>query len=158
MIHFMYRPLLFALLTAAAALAQTNELNDLAWISGYWSGSMGKAKMMESWTAPAGGKMLSVSSVVSGDRMVAFEFLRIEKRPDGIFYVAQPGGRPPVDFKLTKSTPTLAVFENPTHDHPKIITYKLDAPGKLTATIEGDERGKHVVQDFHFERVAEAVK
>jgi len=39
--------------------------------------------------------MLGMSRTLSGERMVAFEFLRIETRPDGIFYVAQPRGNPP---------------------------------------------------------------
>jgi hypothetical protein len=104
---------------------------DLAWIAGHWAGSMGRARTEEHWIPPAGGAMLGVSRTVVKDRMVAFEFLRIEKRPDGIYYVAQPGGRPPTDFKLTRSSAALAVFENPKHDHPKIITYRLEGARTL---------------------------
>ena len=98
--------------------------------------------------------MLGVSRTIVKDRMVAFEFLRIEKRTDGIFYVAQPGGRPPTEFKLTQSTATSAVFENPKHDHPKVISYRLEGGDTLVAKIEGDEGGQRKVQEFKFKRIA----
>jgi len=135
--------------------------SDLAipgWIAGHWAGVTGRALTEENWIAPAAGVMLGVSRIVAGDRVVAFEFLRIEKRPGGIYYVAQPGGRPPTEFKLIRSTATSAIFENPKHDHPKIITYRMESASTLVATVEGDEGGKHKWQEFRFERVAEAFK
>jgi len=42
------------------------------------------------------------------------------------------------------------VFENPKHDHPKIITYEKDSDGNITASIEGDEKGRHLKQEFRF--------
>ncbi len=96
--------------------------------------------------------MLGMSRTIVRDRAVAFEFLRIEKRADGVYYVAQPGGRPPTAFKLTTVTKDSAVFENPQHDHPKIVAYRLDGPTGLIATIEGDEGGKHKKQEFRFKR------
>lgn len=98
--------------------------------------------------------MLGVSRTIVKDRMVAFEFLRIEKRGNDIFYVAQPGGRPPTNFKLTQSTASSAVFENPQHDFPKIISYRLEGQDTLVATIEGGEGAQRKAQEFRFRRVA----
>lgn len=70
--------------------------------------------------------------------------------PGRIYYVAHPNARPGTDFKLTRTDGHSAVFENPQHDHPKIIRYPKNPDGSLTARIEGDEKGKHVVQEFHF--------
>lgn len=137
------------ILTPAFSQA-TGEVADLGWIAGHWEGPVGRAQAEEHWIAPAGGAMLGVSRTIARDRMVGFEFLRIEKRAAGIFYVAQPGGRPPTDFKLTQSGATSAVFENPQHDHPKIITYRLEGADTLVARIEGDEGGRHKVQEFRF--------
>ena len=147
--------LLAALTTASASSQATSLLSDLGWITGHWSEPAGRATSEEHWIAPAGGAMLGVSRTIARDRMVAFEFLRIEKRADGIFYVAQPGGRPPTEFKLTRSTPTSAIFENPRNDFPKIITYRLDGSDALAAKIEGDVSGKHKEQEFKFRRVAD---
>lgn len=135
------------------------ELKDLAWIAGHWGGPVGRAYSEETWLVPKGGTMMGMSRTLVGERMVAFEFLRIEQRKDGgIYYVAQPNGRPPTDFKLTKATAQIAVFENPQHDHPKVITYELKNETTLEATIEGDERGQHKKQTFQFQRLAEPLR
>ena len=134
--------------------AQSREsLSDLAWLAGGWQGTMGKAQIEEHWIQPAGGTMLGVSRTVTGGRTVSFEFLRIEGRPDGPVYVAQPQGRPPVEFKLTQRSENRAVFENPQHDNPKIIRYSKESDGSLRAEIEGDEEGKHQKMEFKFQPI-----
>jgi hypothetical protein len=115
---------------------------------------MGKAQIEEHWIQPAGGTMLGLSRTVAGGRTVSFEFLRIESRADGTFYVAQPQGRPPVEFKLTQRAENQAVFENPQHDHPKIIRYSKEVDGSLRAEIEGDEKGKHKKMEFKFQPIS----
>jgi len=135
--------------------AQSREsLSDLAWLAGGCQGTMGKAQIEEHWIQPAGGTMLGVSKTVAGGRTVSFEFLRIESRPDGPVYVAQPQGRPPVEFKLTQRSENRAVFENLQHDNPKIIRYSREADGSLRAEIEGDEKGKHQKMEFRFQPVS----
>ncbi|MFN0103242.1 MAG: DUF6265 family protein [Bryobacteraceae bacterium] len=146
------------LLTIFCALSLTAQENPnfekLSWIAGHWTGATGRANIEENWLPPAGGAMLGVSRTVAGSRMVAFEFLRIVQKDGEIYYIAQPDGRPPTEFKLTSASGAKAVFENPRHDHPKIITYERDADGNLLATIEGDEGGQHKKQQFRFRRSA----
>ena len=134
-----------------------SEVESLAWMAGNWSGPVGRGHGEEIWIAPKAGVMLGMSRTIRQDKMIAFEFLRIEKRPDGIYYVAQPGGRPPTDFKLTQSTEALAVFENPKHDYPKVITYRLEGGTTLVATTEGSS-AQPKKQEFRFQRLADAVK
>jgi len=135
--------------------AQSREsLSDLAWLAGGWQGTMGKAQIEEHWIQPAGGTMLGVSRTVAGGRTVSFEFLRIESRPDGPVYVAQPQGRPPVEFKLTQRSENRAMFENLQHDNPKIIRYSKESDGSLRAEIEGDEKGTHQKMEFKFQPVS----
>jgi hypothetical protein len=137
--------LLFVAVLAAAA----NDLEGLRFLEGSWKGESGKAVFEERWTDAVGGTMLGVARTLASGKTVAFEFLRIVAREDGVFYVAQPNGNPPTEFELTRVSPREAVFENPQHDHPKIIRYRLgESDSVLTAEIEGDE-GK---QAFRFER------
>ena len=144
--------LLSAVLAASLLFSQPQpSIANLNWLAGNWTGPVGQATSEENWTTPAAGLMLGVSRTTSGDKLLSFEFLRIEQRPTGVFYVAQPGGRPPTDFKATSVTPTEAVFENPQHDHPKSIAYRLQN-GTLVITLEGDEKGKHVQQIFRMTR------
>ncbi len=98
--------------------------------------------------------MLAVSRTVAGGRTVAFEFLRIEARSDGVVYLAQPLGRPAVEFKLTQRSANRAVFENPQHDQPKIIRYSIEPDGSLLAEIEGDEQGRHKKMEFRFHPIS----
>jgi hypothetical protein len=93
--------------------------------------------------------MLAVSRSLKGDRMVAFEFLRIVERDGGLVYVAQPRGRPPTDFVLTELTPDSATFENPAHDFPTMIRYAKRGDGTLEARVsDGGQRG----ETFNFRR------
>jgi hypothetical protein len=137
---------------AATAPAPAASIESLSWMAGAWTGKMGRASIEEHWIPPAGKTMMAVARTVAGDRTVAFEFLRIEQRPDAIVYIAQPGGRPPTEFRLTASTATSATFENPQHDHPKMIRYMTEGEGTLIAEVEGDEKGKRVSQRFVFKK------
>jgi uncharacterized protein DUF6265 len=123
------------------------SIAHVGWIAGGWTGEgKGGVTFEERWTPPAGGAMLAVSRTLKGDRMVAFEFLRIVERDGGLVYVAQPNGRPPTDFVLTQVTADSATFENPAHDFPKMIRYAKRADGTLEARVsDGGERAETYV-------------
>lgn len=150
--------LICALLLVSAVLSQPAEAADppsptveqLGWLAGSWEGTLGKASIEEHWTHAAGGTLLGVSRTIVAGKTVEFEFLRIETRDTGIFYVAQPGGRPPTDFKLARLEGTEVVFENLQHDFPQRIIYKKNPDGTLHARIEGERNGKLTGRDFHF--------
>lgn len=113
--------------TPQGSRAVPGTLSQLAWLAGTWSTSSrpGAATTFEErWTPPAGGAMLAVARTLKGDRMTGFEFLRIVERDGSLFYIAQPGGRPPTEFALTRITSDGAIFENPAHDFPKMIRYR----------------------------------
>jgi len=128
----------------AFLIPQTPTLRDISWIAGAWQSEPGgKRQIEEHWTTVAGGSMLGMSRTVAGDKTVEFEYLRIEQRTDGIFYVAHPKARcPGTDFKLTRASATEAVFENPQHDFPKRIIYRKSGDDALTASIDGGEGTK----------------
>jgi len=130
------------LATVSNSASVVSDIGELSWISGRWQSAGGRAQVEEHWTQPAGGSMLGMSRTVAGDKTVEFEYLRIEQRDDGIYYVAHPKARcPGTDFKLTRLSGQEAVFENPQHDFPKRIIYRR-AEDSLTATIDGGEGTK----------------
>ena len=142
-----------AVMLAIAAVPQTPTLADISWISGDWQTEPGgKRQIDEHWTAVAGASMLGMGRTVAGDKTVEFEYLRIEQRPDGIYYVAHPKARcPGTDFKLTRASATEAVFENPQHDFPKRIIYRKTGDDSLTATTDGGEGSKAI--SFTYRRI-----
>jgi len=133
--------------TAQSELQPVVAVSGLQWLEGVWRGPAGPAQVEERWTSPEGGAMLGVSRTVRDGRMVAFEFLRIVNRNGTLVYVAQPGGRPPTDFTMTSGGPGHAVFENPAHDHPRVIRYRRTG-ATLVAEVEGTEGGKAVKETF----------
>jgi len=121
----------------------------MSWLAGAWNGGSGPVSFEERWTAAAGGAMLAVSRTIKGDRMVAFEFLRIVERDGTLIYIAQPDGRPPTEFRLSAITPESAMFENKAHDFPKVIAYAKKPDGTLEARVsDGGGRG----ETFRFRR------
>ena len=122
-----------------SAVAAAEGLDDLKWLAGAWSAESDGGSIEEHWIPPAGGMMLAVSRFIIDGKTVTFEFLRIEERPDGIVYVAQPNGRRGTEFRLTQSDGQSVVFENPEHDHPKLFRYLITTEGRLRIEIEGDE-------------------
>jgi hypothetical protein len=125
--------------------AARGTLTQLAWLAGTWTGGGGPVTFEERWTPAAGGAMLAVSRTLKGDRMVAFEFLRILERDGGLVYIAQPNGRPPTEFTLTAITADSATFENPMHDFPKMVRYARRADGSLEARVSDGGKGETFV-------------
>ena len=93
--------LALGLVAGTSSQNATQSISDLAWIAGDWQMAPGgKSQSEEHWTAPAGGTMMGMSRTLAGDKTVEFEYLRIEQRTDGIYYVAHPKARCP---QLTSS-------------------------------------------------------
>jgi hypothetical protein len=129
------------------------HISDVAWLAGDWqTAATGPHRVDEHWTSPSGGAMLGMSRTVKGEAMVAFEYLRIVERADGVFYVAHPNAKAPgTDFRLTSVTATRVVFENPQHDFPKRIVYEKNGENGLRAFVDGGE-GTHA-ETYEYQRV-----
>src|SRR6478672_9297879 len=149
----MLKPTILSLLLLASLPQQTTTtLADLAWLTGDWQTAPGgRAQIEEHWTKAAGGSMIGMGRTIAGEKTWEFEYLRIEQRADGIYYVAHPKGQcPGTDFKLTRASATELVFENPQHDFPKRIIYRKTSDNALTASIDAGEGTKSM--SFGFRR------
>jgi len=141
--------LLTILLLTINASTQGPALADLSWMTGAWQTEGGKRRIEEHWTQAAGATMLGMGRTVAGEKTVEFEYLRIEQRADGIYYVAHPNAQcPGTDFKLTRATANEVVFENPQHDFPKRIIYRKGADDTLTASVDGGEGTKSITYAY----------
>ena len=124
---------------ADAAPAAAPKIESIAWMAGHWSATDADGSTTEEmWLAPKGGIMVGVNRMTSPSpgEPASFEYLRIEQRADGVFYMASPAGGTPTPFRLTSATSSTAMFENPEHDFPKRILYRLDGD-TLSARIDG---------------------
>lgn len=150
--------LLFVVLfLSETGLAQNSKytVDSLAWIAGCWNGGSGARSTMEQWMKPSGNTMLGMSRTVINGRTVEYEFLRLHADSSGdFFYTAIPSGQHETSFKLVRLENRVAVFENPEHDFPQRIIYRLENDGSLKARIEGKSKGKERGIDFPMKRVA----
>lgn len=150
-------PALALLAAAGSVQAAPPTVADLAFMAGSWATQSGPARVEELWSCPGPDTMLGTGRTIAKGKTAYFEFLRIETRPDGLVYVAQPKGGPATDFKLVKLEGGTAVFENLAHDFPKRIIYSKTADG-LTARIEGDATSKEKAEEFRYRPAAGGCK
>ena len=127
-------------------------LANLAWLTGSWASDAGGMRSEEHWTQPSAGTMFGVNRTMRSGKTVFFEYLRIEARPDGVYFLASPVGRDPATpFKLISVSEHKVTFENPEHDFPTRITYWRDGD-TLHATAEGESRGTLRSEVFQWQR------
>ncbi len=150
--------LLLALSPAATkaepAAAPAAKVDDLAFMAGSWV-MEGPPRIEEQWMKPAGGTLIGMGRVSGDGKTFFFEFLRVETRDDGLYYVAQPKGAAPTSFKLVRLGPGEAVFENLEHDFPKRLIYRQLPDGRLFARTEGDGTEKEKASEFVYHRAAD---
>lgn len=78
-------------LPVGRANGDSMALASLSWLTGCWVSLGGEPGSGEYWTAPAGDSMFGVSRTVRGGKTVAFEFMQIHRRVDGLIeLVAHP--------------------------------------------------------------------
>ena len=135
--------LVAAVVLPLAALPAT--IGDLAWLSGCWAAVDQDVGSTEQWMPPAGGTMLGVSRSVRDGKTLAFEFIRIVEQDDGkLVFIASPSGQNTASFSMTSIKVGEVIFENPDHDFPQRIIYRLisewDLLGRIEGTIDGTER------------------
>jgi hypothetical protein len=150
--------LMMILAAAIAGFAQSKaySLEKFGFMAGCWESAGGKDRTMsEQWMKPAGGMMMGMGRTTSGGKAVDYEFMRIEQRGEDVFFIAQPkANATETPFKLIRLDENSAVFENPGHDFPQRVMYRLTKEGSLAARIEGTVQGKAKGIDFPMVRVA----
>ena len=136
----------------AAALPAT--IDDLAWLSGCWASANQEPGSTEQWMPPAGGTMIGANRSVRDGKTVAFEFMRIVEHEDGgLEFIASPSGQNSTGFTMTNVTNREVIFENPDHDFPQRIIYRLVSDEELLGRIEGTIDGVERAADFPMKKV-----
>ena len=135
-----------------AALPAT--IADLAWLSGCWAAANQEAGSGEQWMAPAGRTMLGKNRTVRDAKTVAFEFMRIvEQDEGGLVFIASPSGQSTASFAMLSLNDRKVIFENPSHDFPQRIIYRLISDEDLLGRIEGTINGTERAVDFPMKKI-----
>jgi hypothetical protein len=120
-------------------------IGQLSWIAGTWQSAPSASGLVteEIWSTPASGGMIAMAratraTAAGGTSLGSFEFLCIAERNGTVAYLAMPNARFPATlFILTSVTSNSATFENPSHDFPKMIRYRLTDDGGLETAVAG---------------------
>lgn len=146
---------LFGFLVASGAVAAEHDVTALAWLAGCWAPEKGDAGSLEHWLPPAGGTMLGVSRTVKNGKTVEFEFMQLRVNADGkLVFIALPSGQQETTFVASSIAKDTVTFENPQHDFPQKVIYRLESPNRLIGRIEGTRNGASRGIDFPMRRVS----
>jgi hypothetical protein len=145
---------LSAMLVASGVTA-ADDVTALAWMAGCWAAEKGDAGSVEHWLPPAGGTMLGVSRTVKNGQTVEFEFMQLRVNSAGkLVFIANPSGQKQTTFVASSVGQDSVTFENPQHDFPQKVIYRLEPGGRLIGRIEGTRGGTVKGVDFPMRRVS----
>jgi hypothetical protein len=137
-------------------------LKSLAWLEGCWRGTAGQREFREHWMPLRGAIMLGVSQTVDEKGATQdYEFLRLEPRAGGVFYVATPSGKAEVSLKFEGETTektgeredTIYTFVNQKQEFPQVIAYRRAKAGWLYASVEGKIGGADRKSTYPMRRI-----
>ena len=127
-----------SLLMSLAALAAVNisDISSLSWLGGAWMQKGAEGRWAEEyWTPPRGHIMIGAGLTGQDKTTRSFEHMRIVADGQGrIAFYGMPGGATAIAFPLVRQEPNSVSFENPAHDFPQRISYRLDGK-QLVATV-----------------------
>jgi hypothetical protein len=133
---------------SAAPPAPADALASLEWLSGCWRGTVNQREFREQWLPAAGGMMIGAGHTVLQARTQDYEYLRLEARADGLYYVALPSGQKEASFRLAGTSrdevsgADIWTFANVAEGFPQRVVYRRGAEGWLYAGIEGTLNGE----------------
>lgn len=133
-----------AVATPTAPAAAT-DLQPFAWLRGCWEGKVNGREFREEWLPLRGDIMVGLSQTVMQGKTQDFEYVRLESRPDGVFYINVPSGKKETAFRFAGKTEDGArdvfTFENPVDEFPQRVIYRRGTEGWLYTSVEGQLNG-----------------
>jgi hypothetical protein len=143
---------IIVVVASGVLLSQSAGIDRAKWLQGCWELSAPNRTVEESWTLPKGGSMIGVSRTIRDGKLAEYELIVLREQGAQLAYVAHPSGQPPATFLSTRVTDAELVFENPAHDFPQQIGYRLDG-NALLAWISGSRNGQPRRVEFPYKRV-----
>jgi hypothetical protein len=171
--HVLLTIVCVALLAGAAPYGQTPAgaappfkatVEQLAWVAGAWTGTLGERTIEQHWSAPRGGSIIATYRSIQGDRATLYELLAIEQEGEGVVLRIKhfaPGrglvGREAKDESANNRLVGLqgrtAVFEGDDAANPVRITFTSPDPATLKIVSERQRDGKPAVIEYNYRRI-----
>ncbi|MEO8078008.1 MAG: DUF6265 family protein [Acidobacteriota bacterium] len=148
--------------TAGASVKAT--VDQLAWVTGAWTGTLGDRTIEQHWSAPLGGSIVAMYRSIQANRVTLYELLAIEQEGDGVVLrtkhfapgpglVGQEAKDESVNNRLVSLEGRSAVFEGGDAANPTRITFKSPDGATLNITVERRRNGAPVSTEFKYRRI-----
>lgn len=141
--------------SAESTTEPTYEAHKQAsWLLGRWENNSEQGNLSEIWEKKNDSLYIGTSYFEIGEDTVFSESVELIEKEGVLNYIVSisEGDQGPTAFKLTKSSDTELVFENPKHDFPQTITYTHKGDSVI-AVISGKEKGKPKKEVFAMKKV-----
>lgn len=125
-----------------------NLIEKANWFIGSWENNSKEGHFTETWKKQSDSTFTGKSLIIKSRDTLFEENMVLEQRNDSLFYNVSIKGNDETYFYLTKSSANELVFENPKHDFPTKIAYKLSSKDSIIATIHGKIDGKYKSETF----------
>ena len=141
----------------ANAVAPPLELASLSWLDGCWRGEVAQYEFREHWLPLRGGLMVGAGHVVFQGKTQDYGYLRLETRPDGVYYVSISSAKKEAAFRLASATlddkDTIFTFTRSGDEFPQRIVYRRGIDGWLYGSVEGKVKGEEKKVIYPMRRV-----
>ena len=152
--------------TQATTPSMKATVDQLGWVAGAWTGTLGERTIEQHWSAPLGGSILAMYRSLQANKPTIYELLAIEQEGDAVVlrikhFTPGPGlvGREAKDESENNRLVTLeervAVFEGGTPDSSTRITFRSPDASTLNITVERRRDGAPVATEFKYKRIPE---
>jgi hypothetical protein len=149
---------------AGAAPPLKATVEQLAWVAGAWTGTLGDRTIEQHWSAPLGGSIIAMYRSIQGNRATLYELLAIEQEGEGVVlrikhFAPGPGlvSREAKDESANNRLVSLegrrAVFEGGDAAAPVRITFTSSDPSTLTIVSERRVDGKATTREYKYKRI-----
>jgi hypothetical protein len=147
--------------TSAPAKATVDQL---AWVAGAWTGTLGDRTVEQHWSAPLAGSIIAMYRSVRGGKATLYELLAIENEGDGVVLrikhfapgpglVGQEAKDESINHALVSIEQRTAVFVGGAPANPSRVTFRSPDANTLNITVERQRDGKPVSTEFKYTRI-----
>jgi hypothetical protein len=123
-----------------------DELQKATWLVGEWEKTDSLGTLKEIWTSKNDSTFSGQSYYFQNEKdTLHFESIELMQDQEHLIYSATVKGEnkdTAIPFQMTKDEDSLLVFENPKHDYPQKIEYRLLKNKRLSILVSGKEKGK----------------
>lgn len=131
-------------------------MRSFHWLLGSWESQRKSGMMVERWHLLNDSSLAGSSTLFKADgNAQLLEDIELVYRGNQYFYIVSASGQnggEKVSFLIRQCSDSGFLAENPQHDFPRRIRYRLMGSDSILATIDGGEANPEQKIDFSFRR------